>query len=308
MLLALQRDIAAKQVEARYRNEFVHDLVTGNIRHHEEVLNRAKTFGWNLLGKLRAVVFDIDDYKSHFERPLPKEKAAVLEETKERVYSICKNEMRSIFHELPYFTMSDFIVFIVNVGDSRPGAAPPPRGPQEDCPAGKGADFNFKAELQRYCKAIQDEIKSRTKFSVSVGVGDEKNDFFGVAESYNEARGAIEMMRPLNGSGGFHVWDEMGVLTVLAPAAQSEEARKFLISRLGKLLGAHDLLHTLNILVEQDWNFKAAARKLHIHYNTIHYRYEKICELSDLDLSTGETRLEMAVALKLLRLNPKLHE
>jgi purine catabolism regulator len=283
MLLALQRDIAAKQIEARYRNEFVQDLVTGNIRRHEEVLNRARNFGWDLLGSLRAIIFDIDDYKSHFDHSLPKENAAKLEEAKERVYSICKNEMRLTFQELPYLTMSDFIVFIAN--------------------ADRYADF--KTKLRRCCKAIQARIGACTKFSMSVGVGNEKRDFFGVAESYEEARQAIEMMRPINGGGQILVWDEMGVLTVLAPIAKSKETLNFLNSRLGKLMKDRDLLHTLSVLVERDWNFKAAARELHIHYNTIHYRYEKIRELSGLDLSAGETRLEMAVALKLLHLNPK---
>jgi len=286
MLLVHQRDIATKQIEARYRNEFVHDLVTGNIRRHEEVINRALGFGWDLLGSLRAIVFDIDDYKSHFDHPLPKESATWLEDVKESIYSICNNEMHLVFQELPYLTMSDFIVFVINID--------------------KYADF--KVKLQQCCRMIQNKVKSDTKFSVSVGVGDAKRDFFGVAESYDEARNAIEMMRPLKGPDGFYVWDEMGIFTVLAPVAKTEDTRKFLLSRLGKLMENHDLLHTLNILVEQNWNFKATARLLNIHYNTIHYRYEKICELSGLDLSEGDMRLEMAVALKFLHLNPKLSE
>jgi len=286
ILLALQRDIAAKQVEARYRNEFVQDLVTGNIRRHEEVINRAQGFGWNLLGSLRAVVFDIDDYKCHFDNPLPKEKTARLEGVKERIYSICNNEMRQEFQNLPYLTMSDFIVFVVNID--------------------KYADF--KAKFQKIHKTIQNKIKTVTKFTVTVGVGDAKRDFFGVAESYEEARKAIELMRPLKGSGGFYVWDEMGIFTILAPVAQSAEAKKFLSRRLEKLTQSQDLLHTLNVLVEQGWNLKAAARALHIHYNTIHYRYEKICELSGLDLSSSNTRLEMALAIKLFHLNPKLND
>ncbi|GHV42124.1 hypothetical protein FACS1894187_24200 [Synergistales bacterium] len=284
MLLVLQKDIATKQVEARYRNEFMQDLVFGNIRYHEEVINRAQRFGWNLTGRLRIIVFDIDNYKTNFERPIPMKKALGLEEAKERIYSICKNEMSSAFYDLPYLTMSDFIVFIVTI-DRYP---------------------NFKTKLQRCCIDIQEKIGACTGYSVSIGVGNEKRDFFGASESYNEARRAIEIMRPSIGSGHIHIWDEMGVLTVLASVADSEEAQKFFVSRLGKLTGDDVLLHTLNILVEQNWNFKAAARQLNIHYNTIHYRYEKICELSGFDLSIGENRLEMAVALRLLYLNPKL--
>jgi purine catabolism regulator len=284
MLLALQKEIATRQVEARYRNEFAQDLLTGNIRNHEEVINRAQFFGWNLTGRLRVVVFDIDNYKARLGQPLPKGSGLRLEEVKERIYAICKNEMRFVSQNLPYLTMSDFIAFIVNTDKCR----------------------NFRTKLDQRRKAAQEKIQASTGFMVSVGVGNEKHDFFGLSESYGEARRAIELMRPSTGEGGFHLWDEMGILTVLASVSDSEEAKKFCLSRLGGLAEDESLLHTLKVLVKQNWNFKAAARCLNIHYNTIHYRYEKICELTGLDLSVGEKRMEAAMALELLHLNPRL--
>jgi purine catabolism regulator len=284
MLLALQKEIATRQVEARYRNEFAQDLITGNIRHQEEVINKARSFGWNLTGKLRVVVFDIDNYKARFDQPLPKGSDLDMEESRERIYTICKNEMQFVFQNLPYLTMSDFIAFIVNTDKCQ----------------------NFRIKLEQCRQTVQEKTHACSGFTISVGVGNEKHNFFSLRESYDEARRAIEMMRPSAGNGGFHLWDEMGVLTVLALVSSSEEARKFSLSRLGKLMKDESLLHTLKVLVKQNWNFKAAARHLNIHYNTIHYRYERICELTGLDLSIGEKRLEAAVALKLLYLNPKL--
>ncbi|MDR1379740.1 MAG: PucR family transcriptional regulator ligand-binding domain-containing protein [Synergistaceae bacterium] len=286
MLLALQKEIATRQVEARYRNEFAQDLLTGNIRNHEEVINRARSFGWNLTGKLRVVVFDIDNYKARLGQPLPKGSGLHLEEVKERIYVICKNEMRFVSQNLPYLTMSDFIAFIVNTDKCQ----------------------DFRTKLEQCRQVVQEKTRTCTGFTISVGVGNEKNDFFGLSESYNEARRAIELMRPSAGEGGFHLWDEMGILTIIASVSNSEEAKKFCLSRLGGLAEDESLLHTLEILVKQNWNFKAAARHLNIHYNTIHYRYEKICELTGLDLSTGEKRLEATMALELLHINPKLRE
>ncbi|MDR0649409.1 MAG: PucR family transcriptional regulator ligand-binding domain-containing protein [Synergistaceae bacterium] len=286
MHLALQKEIMAMEIEARYHNEFVQDLLMGNIRHHEEIINRSRAFGWDLTGKLRVVIFNIDsnDKNGAGER-LPDEGAARHQEARERVYAICKNEMNFVFQNLPCLTMSEYIVFIVNVGRRQ----------------------NFSEKLLQCCKDVQEKVRASTGYTLSVGIGNEKNGFGKLSESYDEARRAIEMMRNSSGDGGLHVWDEMGVLTVLAPIAGSAEAHKFFVSRLGKLLHDENLLYTLRVLVEQDWNFKATARWLKVHYNTIHYRYERICELTGLDLSTGEKRLEAAVALKLLHLNPKLH-
>jgi purine catabolism regulator len=283
-LLALQRDIAAKQVEAQYRNEFVQDLVYGNIRHREEVLNRARRYGWNLIGKMRCLVFDIDDFKSHFSLPIPDARAAKLEDTKELIYSVCKNTVNPVFGNAPYLTMSNSIVFILNTEGSS----------------------NFRTKLEACCDSTREKTRELTGFSLTIGLGDEKEDFSGIKESYAEARRGIEMMRPLNGNGKLYIWDELGVYAILAPVAQSEDTMKFFSTRMSRLIGSDDLMRTLHVLVEKDWNFKAAARVLDIHYNTIHYRYERICELSKLDLSSGERRLELAVALKLLYLNPKL--
>jgi purine catabolism regulator len=284
-LMALQRDIASMRVEASYRDEFMQDLVTGNIRRHEESLNRAKRFGWELVGHLRTVIFDIDCGEEYLERAAPRETSMEMDKIRDRVYSVCKHDIRSAFQDVPCLDMDNSIIFILNVD--------------------KCADFMKK--LHKSCEEIRSKVLTWTGFSVSAGVGGEKKDFYGIKESYEEARRAIEMMRPLNDD-GIYVWDEMGILTILAPVADSKEAERFFSSRLGRLGGASELLRTLRILVEEDWNFKAAARRMNIHYNTIHYRYEKIHELSGVDLSTGESRLEVAVALKLLYLNPKLGE
>ena len=53
------------------------------------------------------------------------------------------------------------------------------------------------------------------------------------------------------------------------------------------------------------WNQREAARELQVHYNTVRYRYERICELTG-DLSTPEKQVEVSVALHLCRLNPDL--
>ena len=85
MLFSFQRDIAARQVEARYRDEFVQDLITHNIRYREELLNRGLQFGWDLSGAVRCVIFDIDEYKRHFGRPMSKREARELEESRQRM-------------------------------------------------------------------------------------------------------------------------------------------------------------------------------------------------------------------------------
>ena len=50
---------------------------------------------------------------------------------------------------------------------------------------------------------------------------------------------------------------------------------------------------------------KQAAKKLSVHYNTLRYRFEKICELLRSDLSSSEQRLNLNVALKIMQISKK---
>lgn len=288
MLLAIQKDIATKQVESRYRDEFVQDLLTNNIRYHEEILSRAARFGWDLAGSLRCIIFSIDDYKRSLGHNLSEEGTKTLEETRQKIYSLCKQEMRHNFAGSPYSTMSDSIVFLLNTN--------------------KYNDFKHKIEL---CAKHINKISAWSGFTITTGIGEEKNDFFGCAESYKEAKRSIEMMRPLSGGGNIYFWEDLGLFTILSLVCKTKEAHKFCHSKLNGIMRDREqnkeLLSTLQILIAENWNLKSAARALDIHYNTIRYRYEKLSELLSTDLSSSSCRLEIAVALKLCYLNPNLY-
>ena len=73
----------------------------------------------------------------------------------------------------------------------------------------------------------------------------------------------------------------------------------------GGLREDEQLFETLQALVRCGWNQRETARELQVHYNTVRYRYERICELTG-DLSTPEKQVEVSVALHLCRLNPDL--
>lgn len=286
MMLAAQREIAARQVESRYRDEFVLDLLTGNVKHHEEVLNRAARFGWNLARPLRSVVVGIDGYKTHFEHPPSESEARALEEARMQIFSTCVSEMRRTFGDCPYSRMSDSIVFLLHVD-------------------GRGA---FRRKITQCAGRVREKLSSWTSFTVTIGIGEEKPGFLGAAESYDDARRAIALMRPLSEGGGLHFWEELGVFTILSPLCGTDEARKFCRSRLGPLREDsernRELIITLETLIAVNWNVQAAADELRIHYNTVRYRYEKLSKLLGLDFTKSDARLEVALSLKLRQLDP----
>ncbi len=59
------------------------------------------------------------------------------------------------------------------------------------------------------------------------------------------------------------------------------------------------LIETLQTIVNCGWNVKAASEMLFIHYNSAKYRFQKICEILDLDLHDATLHTEIELALKI---------
>ncbi|MDY3868741.1 MAG: PucR family transcriptional regulator ligand-binding domain-containing protein, partial [Pyramidobacter sp.] len=123
LLLYLQRREVQRQVESRYRNEFVQDLITHNIRMEQEAWNRAKTFNWDLTGAQMVVVVDIDNYKSQLTQSIARGAgSAALENAKTRIFSISRSFLAHLDNKrYPYAEMSDSVVYIFPAGKDAAG-------------------------------------------------------------------------------------------------------------------------------------------------------------------------------------------
>ncbi len=293
ILLYMQRRIAEIQAESRYRNEFVQDILIHNLRFEGEVWNRAKMFGWDLQGSHCVVVMDIDNYKHQFEKKgRERDFLPVLEGTKKRIYSICKTYMEALFESIPYTEMSDSISFIVPISDGFPA---------------------FKEKLLPMLKEIQRSVKDDTHFSITIGIGGQKESVFECHDSYDEARKALETVRAAAGGNRAVFWKDLGAYKLLGSLYDTETGHSFYREYIGPLID-HDkkrkseLLRTLKAMVRNNWQMKAAAQDLSVHYSTLKYRYAKICDLLEFDPEDSEQRLNLALSLKLYLMNQNLEE
>ena len=293
ILLYMQRRIAEIQAESRYRNEFVQDILIHNLRFEGEVWNRAKMFGWDLQGSHCVVVMDIDNYKHQFEsRSRERDFLPMLESTKKRIYCICKNHVHGLLESVPYTEMSDSISFILPT--------------EEGFPA-------FKAKTMPLFKDIQTSIKEDTHFTVTIGIGSQKDSVFECHHSYDEARKALETVRAAAGGNRVVFWKDLGAYKLLGSLYDTDTGHSFYREYIGPIID-HDkrrkseLLRTLKAMVRNNWQMKAAAKDLSVHYSTLKYRYAKICDLLEFDPEDSEQRLNLALSLKLYLMNQDLEE
>ena len=65
--LIAQKYISNMEIESRYRDGFVQDIVLNNIKSLQEVIKRGKIYGWDLSEKYyTTVIVDIDDFKIQY--------------------------------------------------------------------------------------------------------------------------------------------------------------------------------------------------------------------------------------------------
>ncbi|MTK12875.1 MAG: hypothetical protein F8N39_12590 [Clostridiaceae bacterium] len=275
------------QIEDRHKNEFVQDLIMNNIKFEGEAKKRAAIYGWDLSKDICVMVVDIDNFKEKYLKLEYKNFNDKLQFIRERIFKNSIEIVKFSFKNAIYGKFSDSIVFILQPN---------------------GMDLKT---MNTYLKKIGDEIRKvifkNFEFTVMVGFGDFKDYIMDIYKSYNEAIMSIKIGRVLYKKNATILYKELGVYRLLYSIYKNEEAKEFYTSSLEKII-EHDkkynseFLKTLICILENDWNLKNSAKDMYIHYNTMKYRYKKICELLNEDLNENEIRLKLSLALKIYQM------
>lgn len=144
-------------------------------------------------------------------------------------------------------------------------------------------------------------------FTVTIGVGRYREDILQISESFREARTAVSISRTMQPKDRVCWYEELGIYKLLSLVRDSREAEEFEASYVRKLQeydrkNHMELWNTAVTLVNCGWNLKQASEKLYIHYNSMKYRYRKICEILGEDLKDSDSRLNLQIAVSLYQM------
>lgn len=264
--LLMDRRYSELKIERRYRESCVQDLIFSRIHHPDELENRASLFGWNLAGPVTAVVAVSAD-------PDPDDK----------VRPTVRRRIRAFYPDLIFSDVGDHLALLI------PSERDGPR------------------EIFEACRYVRDEIYP---LRVRLGIGDPRSSFLQAGESYREACQAIEVMEHFLKDWAIARWDELGAYKLLSVLAQTDDAISFVDQRLSPLIRYDqehnaDLLDTLLAVDRGNWNLRVASEFLYIHYNTIKYRFKKICDVLSLDPEDSEQRFAISLSLRIFRISRK---
>lgn len=279
LILELQKRILQRQIETRYRDQFIHDIIFNNIKSREEVLSRAQIYGWKFTEGIIVLVIDIDNLKAQYLK-----KNVKPEYIQEKALKIAKNTFHYCCPEAVWTAFTDNIVFLLETAE---------------------IDLDKKkANLKETCNKIKQKIAEETSFTVTIGIGNFYPCITEAHKSYQDALKAIQLGRNMYKGNTIIFYDELGIYKLLGSVCHTEIAEEIQNKYLHKIIeydknNQSDLLPTLWYIAKNDWNLKAAARELFLHYNTIKYRFNKICSLLGINEIDAEEKLNLALALKL---------
>jgi sugar diacid utilization regulator len=137
------------------------------------------------------------------------------------------------------------------------------------------------------------------------GVGSVQADVDGCPVSYRHARTAAKVAGLLRGFGPVATWDSLGVYALLLQLPRRDLVTDLCPPALLRLVRndpSGRLLETAETYLDCAGDATRAARELHIHRTTLHYRLGRIQALSGSDLTNGSDRLSLHLGAKLLRL------
>ncbi|MFS0672266.1 CdaR family transcriptional regulator [Ornithinibacillus sp. 179-J 7C1 HS] len=125
--------------------------------------------------------------------------------------------------------------------------------------------------------SFQSYISSKLGISITIGIGT-KSDSLLIKDSYQKATKALKLSPP----SAITAYDDL-LLESCLDEVGSLVRKEFTTNVLSNLYKEESLLHTLKIYLRNNLNMKLTATELHIHINTLHYRINRIEQLTGLN-------------------------
>ncbi|MDP3058866.1 MAG: PucR family transcriptional regulator ligand-binding domain-containing protein, partial [bacterium] len=257
---------ALGEVERRFRNEFVVDLVEGAFPSDEVAVQRARTNNWQLQDQMYVLMVRLLDFR--------------VQGQKERLFRRLREQFgnRCISGE-----MGRDIIVIAPVGKEgctdwfRKNLVVLEKHAGSKLLIGVGRDSKSIRDIKYSFRQARRALRTAAQVS---GLGSVVNyDSLGVYRLFEEMSGSPEL--------------QAYIRDCLQPLLDYDQENNT------------DFLGTLRGYFEAGGNLKQVAKLMFVHYNTVIYRMERIQKLLAIDLDNPQHRLSLEVAVKALDFKQK---
>jgi len=160
------------------------------------------------------------------------------------------------------------------------------------------------AQADQDIPALTESLIEGLESEVAIGVSSAMTGAHNVGAAHQQCNEALDIAQRVNSAQQVHHFDDLGYIHTLYHAGPASLAQNLQAPVLRRLLAERqaDLFNTLEAYLDAGGNSVQTAERLHIHRSTLNYRLARIKEICAVDLSSANTRLNLQIALKLMRL------
>lgn len=279
--LELTKEITIFEVENRHKNEFLEGLLSSDERARSLSLKKADIFSLESGNKYAVSLIYIDDLEKHFYDSPGENGTRSKNRLMKTIETAVKAKNIKVVSGCRGNTITLVLDFQNNVQDEYE---------KETC-----IDI---------VKDIAEAIKQSYNITPYTGIGRCYKNLDDLWKSMEESKKALSFARIFNNDKIIH-YDNLGIFRLLCMEHQESEIRRFYKETIESLRQYDEqkdgeLINTLRMYFECGGNLKKVSEKMYIHYNTILYRINKIQQITNLDLSNPNDRLNLEVSLKIM--------
>ncbi|QBD82759.1 PucR family transcriptional regulator [Ktedonosporobacter rubrisoli] len=293
--LAVTKEQAIVAVERKFQSDFLDDLLAGRILSMETVISRAQTLDWRL--DRPGIVYVVEVRGDDLVSPASGWQAVYRPDTASSLLlESARAAAKHVDSEAIVVEKSGQLIFILGAAPARVGY----KGAR--LKASFKNDIDVGQHLLRNLRFLQRDRQ------FVMGIGRPCEDALHLHRSYREAQQALAIGSQLQGSGTVIHFNDLGFQRILSQFENPAELQAFAEELLGTLIeyDTHhdaDLLYTLEVLLNSNLNMAVAARRLHLHYNSLRYRLQKIEELTGPFMDDAQQRMNLELALQIRKAN-----
>lgn len=266
------------------RSDFIKEILMGTkIGTTEEAVDQGDIIGVNLRFKYAVMIFKIDNLYDNYVKD---HKSLRLEVARTKFQKYLKN----IEDELLCSFEGEVQSCIVYIGEGKFVMLKEIRDESVDTLS----SFEIlKKDGQRIQKVLEKKFPERT----CVSVGQYYPGLSGLRKSYEDARIAMKLgEKVIVHKKVFHILDVAMFVGLLDEVTESRK-NELSYQVLRNLYQDKDLLKTTNEFLRSGMNLTEAAKKLHLHRNTLIYRLNKVRQLIGLDPTNFYDALQIKLGL-----------
>lgn len=280
--LEVLKNLSLREVENRYKSEFIEDLISEDYKRTKKSIERVNFFNLKMDDSYLSVTVKLKDVvkKGNINESMISLQQHISQINEKLERFVAGKDINAIIGN----KMDQLIILVALDKQST----------QEE-----------KERLEALLPKLRDDVLESEELEVRVGVGRVYNGIENFSKSYKDSLSAIEVGKVLNDD-NITIFSHLGIYQLLCQEGMESELEIFYNKFLRDLVEydetrTTEMVKTLESYFENNGNVKKMSDDLFTHYNTILYRIQRISEITGLDLNDEKDRLNLNVALKIMK-------